>query len=349
MPTLGGEPRMLKRAAVGGRPSPDGKWLAYISLHEPGGIRIASMTSSVERTIGRDLLDVSFVIWSPDSTHVLVQAHADPTAEPDYWIVPIHDGARAAANTGIMQRLRQRGYFNITLPASWANDSVIFSVITTEGVRIARQALSPKTLQPNGRRRAAHARRGARRLSDRERRTRGVRADARRSEPLVDRDRPDEWHASGPLRRLTRGPGFIAQLSATRDGRTLVLLSRPSDGRRARAQGPGDRLGGCVCAGRRPRISGDVAERPMARDRWREAGPRAMRPIYIGSVADGETRKLADDCGGRPRQWLDERLLVIERFGSRLNSIALLDTTEGDQRELLVERGPVDLERSRVA
>jgi hypothetical protein len=46
-------------------------------------------------------------------------------------------------------------------------------------------------------------------------------------------------------------------------------------------------------------------------------------------------RKLGDDCGGRPRQWLDERLLVIERFGSRLNSIALIDTADGTQRELL--------------
>src|SRR4029453_3888795 len=38
--------------------------------------------------------------------------------------------------------------------------------------------------------------------------------------------------------------------------------------------------------------------------------------------------------GGRPRQWVDERLLVIERF-ARLNSIALIDTETGDQRELV--------------
>jgi len=336
MPTLGGEPRLLKRAALGGRPSPDGKWLAYISLHEPGGIRIASMVSAVERTIGRDLLDVSFVVWSPDSTHVLVQAHVDPTAEPDYWIVPIHDETHAAANTGIMQRLRQRGHFNITLPASWANDSVIFSVITTEGVRIARQALSPETFQPRG---------------DTELLTHGGELDvfptANGERVAFVRTHADQnlwWIAidptsgmpSGPLRRLTRGPGFIAQLSATRDGRTLCYFL-------ARRTGAGPVL-------RDMETDSEVAFAPAddhgfpalsPSGRWlasggREAGPRAMRPIYIGSVADGETRKLADDCGGRPRQWLDERLLVIERFGSRLNSIALLDTTNGDQRELLV-------------
>ena len=336
MPTLGGEPRLLKRAALGGRPSPDGKWLAYISLHEPGGIRIASMTSADERTIGRDLLDVSFVIWSPDSTHVLVQAHSDPTAEPDYWTVPIDDGRGGAANTGIMQRLRQRGYFNITLPASWANDSVIFSVITAEGVRIARQALSPETLQPNG---------------DAELLTHGGELDvfptANAGRVAFVRTHADQnlWSIAidaasglpnGPLRRLTRGPGFIAQLSATRDGRTLcyflarrtgagpVLRDLQTDSEAAFAPADGHGFPALSPSGRWLASGG------------REAGPRAMRPIYIGSVADRDTRKLANDCGGRPREWLDERLLVIERFGSRLNSIALLDTVNGDQRDLLV-------------
>lgn len=49
---------------------------------------------------------------------------------------------------------------------------------------------------------------------------------------------------------------------------------------------------------------------------------------------DGTSRLLGDDCGGRPRQWVDERLLVIERF-ARLNTIALIDTVTGVQRELL--------------
>jgi hypothetical protein len=43
---------------------------------------------------------------------------------------------------------------------------------------------------------------------------------------------------------------------------------------------------------------------------------------------------LGEDCGGRPRQWVDERLLIIERF-ALLNSIALIDTETAEQRELL--------------
>jgi Tol biopolymer transport system component len=335
MPTLGGEPRLLKRAAAGGRPSPDGKWLAYIALDEPGGIRITSMTSAVERTIGPELIDVSFVIWSPDSTHVLVQAHADPATETDYWIVPLDGTGGGASNTGILQRLRQRGCFTITLPASWTNDSVVFSVITPVGVRLARQALSPDTLQPKG---------------DTEMLTQGAELDcfptANAGRVAFVRTHTDQnlwWIAidptsgmpNGPLRRLTRGPGFIAHLSVSRDGRTLCYFL-------ARQTGAGPVLRDLETDSEVPFAPADDHGFPALSPsgQWlasggRQAGPRAMRPIYIGSVADGVARKLADDCGGRPRQWLDERILVIERFGSRLNSIALLDTTDGGQRELL--------------
>jgi Tol biopolymer transport system component len=60
-----------------------------------------------------------------------------------------------------------------------------------------------------------------------------------------------------------------------------------------------------------------------------------MRPIFVATLADGAGRKLGDDCGGRPRQWVDERFLIVERFGGRLQSIGLLDTTSDDQVDLL--------------
>ena len=44
---------------------------------------------------------------------------------------------------------------------------------------------------------------------------------------------------------------------------------------------------------------------------------------------------MSDDSGGRPRQWIDERYLLIETFGSRLNSFVLVDTITGSQREFL--------------
>jgi hypothetical protein len=64
-------------------------------------------------------------------------------------------------------------------------------------------------------------------------------------------------------------------------------------------------------------------------------GERASRPIFVGRLGEPSWRKLADDCGGRPREWVDERHLIIERF-ARLNSIAVIDTETGDQHDLLV-------------
>lgn len=66
----------------------------------------------------------------------------------------------------------------------------------------------------------------------------------------------------------------------------------------------------------------------------RMPGGRALRPIFVAHLPDGAWRSIGDDCGGRPREWVDERRLIIERF-ARLNSIALIDTETGDQLELL--------------
>jgi Tol biopolymer transport system component len=333
MPTLGGEPRLLKRRAVAGRPSPDGKRLAYISLDDPAGVRIASTDDAAERTVAVNLFDVSFVLWSPNGRHVLVQAHSDSADEPEYWIVPVDGGE--PSNTGILQRARQRQCFPITLPASWSGNSLVFSVITIEGVRLARQVLDAVTLQPKG---------------DAELLTHGGELDvfptANAGRAAFVRTHADQnlWSIEvdpatgmprGSLRRLTRGPGYIAYLSVSRDGRTLAyfLANRTGAGPVLRnletdvatAFAPAEDYGF-------PAISPSGELLAISR---RVAGPRALRPIYIGSVADDTIRKLGDDCGGRPRQWLDERLLVIERFGSRLTSIAILDTADGAQHELL--------------
>src|SRR5262249_16246003 len=44
VPTLGGQPRVLKRAARGARFSPDGQWLVYLAIDSHGPVRIASLT-----------------------------------------------------------------------------------------------------------------------------------------------------------------------------------------------------------------------------------------------------------------------------------------------------------------
>src|SRR5829696_6743126 len=226
MPTLGGEPKLLKRAARAGRASPDGKWLVYLALDEPAGVRISALDGTTDRTIAPSLIDVSFAIWSPDSKYIVVQAHSDPTIETDYWIISI-DGS-VVENTGILQRLRARGLAPLTLPAAWVSDSLVFTVITPRGVTIWRQRLAPSTLRATG---------------DPEQLTRGTESDTfvtgAPGRIAFVSTHPDQnlWSvaidpvtgtARGSPRRLTRGPGFVAQLSVSQDPPTLAYFcARP--------------------------------------------------------------------------------------------------------------------------
>ena len=339
MPTLGGDPRVLKRAARTGFVSPDGNWLAYIALEPPGQLRFASLHGAGDRPAAAELVDVSSVTWSPDGKHVVVRAHPDPTMEPDYWVVALDSGA--VTNTGIVGRLLQQGYFLIPSSPAWVLDSLVFSAVAMgrEGVNLWRQRLDPSTLLPTG---------------DAERLTMGTEMDwfptganGRVAYVTIHTDQ-NLWSvsidassgvASGPLRRLTRGPGILGHLSVTSDGRTLAYFSvraRVADvllirdlARNSETVFADDAVNTDKGF---PAISPSGAQLAYS---TRVAGPRAMRPIYIAQLPDGTSRLLCEDCGGRPRQWLDERMLLIETFGSRRNTLALLDTTTGERHELV--------------
>jgi Tol biopolymer transport system component len=137
---------------------------------------------------------------------------------------------------------------------------------------------------------------------------------------------------------MTRGPFPLGYLTVTMDFRTLAYFSfrlrngdvflrdLQTDSERTIAEGPAGSKG-------YPAVS--PSGRLLAYGLRTIGGGLALRPIFVISLRDGTWRKLGDDCGGRPREWVDERRLIIERF-ARLNSIALIDTETGDQHELLV-------------
>jgi Tol biopolymer transport system component len=144
--------------------------------------------------------------------------------------------------------------------------------------------------------------------------------------------------ALSPLRRMTRGPGPTGYLSVTRDFRTLAYFSfrlghgeiflkdLETGSEKVLAHAPEGERG-------YPAISPSGTQ--LAFGLRMPAGEQAAaRPIFVACPATAAWRSLGDDCGGRPRQWLDERLLMIERF-ARLNSMAIIDTETGQQRDLL--------------
>jgi hypothetical protein len=335
VPALGGEPRLRQRGASRGRVSPDGLWLVSVP-HDAVGIRVAARGGAGFRTVAPDLVDVACITWLPDSRSVIVHARPGPALEPDWWIVPI-DGS-APTNTGVVQRYREAGMFTVPTEVAWADGSLVFTAAGAQGVGLYRQRLAAATFQPAG---------------PPERLTTGsesawlptiaagrlaflsMRADANLWSVSLD---APTGIAHGPLQRMTRGvPAPLGFLSVTHDFQTLAYFSfRLGDGDIfLRDLGTGSEN---VLPDEPAGLKGYPAISPSGSllaygIRMLGAG-HAARPIFVARLSDGTWRKVGDDCGGRPREWVDERRLIIERF-ARLNSLALIDTDTGDQLELL--------------
>jgi hypothetical protein len=265
-----------------------------------------------------------------------VLAHPDSATDPDYWIVSI-DGS-TVMNTGIVQRLKERGAWPMAFPATWSGGALVLSAITSTGVAMWRQRIEADTFRP---------------AAEPERLSRGSEFDwfptaaAGRVAYVSTRTDQNIWSIDvdagtgttrGPMRRLTRGPGFVGHLSVTRDGHALsyyfgragvvgmMLRDLDSDAESELAPEPRLEYG-------YPAISPSGAQVACGA---RVPGPRAQRPIFVVSVADGTSRTLGNDFGARPRQWIDERYVVVERFGGRLNSVGVVDTTTAGTVDLLV-------------
>jgi hypothetical protein len=260
--------------------------------------------------------------------------------EADWWIVPIDGGP--PTNTGSVQMCREAGLFTLPSGAAWVNDSLVFSGAGAQGVSLYRQRIVPSTFQPAS---------APERLTTSSESAWLPAAAAGRLAFISSRADANLWSvavdaasgiAHGPLRRLTRGPGILGYLSVTNDFRTLAYFSvRIGEGdvflrdlrtgsERVLAEGPpGAKWYPAISSG----------GRQLAYGLRMLGGERALRPIFVVSLSDGTWRKLGDDCGGRSREWVDERRLIIERF-ARLNSIALIETESGDQHELLESAEP---------
>ena len=333
--TLGGEPRLLQRGISIGRISPDGLWFAGVP-QDAVGIRIAARGGADVRTFGASMVNVGCLAWSPDSRSVIVHARHGPALEGDLWVVPIDGGS--PINTGVVQRFRESGMmFVLPTGVAWVKDSLVFSAAGGQGINLYRQRISEATFQP---------------VSAPERLTTGSEtawlptAAAGRLAYFSGRADGNLWSvaldatsgvASGPQRRMTRGTLPLGYLTLTRDCRTLAYFSfrlgtgdvflkdLQTGSEKPLAHGPDGAKG-------YPAISpqGNLLALGM---RMPDAG-RALRPIFIVDLRDWTWASLGDDCGGRPREWVDERVLIIERF-ARLNSIAIIDTETREQFALL--------------
>ncbi|MGE5837920.1 MAG: hypothetical protein ACM4AI_25835 [Acidobacteriota bacterium] len=332
-PAFGGTPRLLKRAAKSGRLSRDGQSLAYVSLASPHGVRIAAADGTGDRNVG-DLTDVVFVIWSATSTHVLVHAHPRPDLEPDYWIVPVDGGP--AVNTGVLQRSREMGLFVMSSPPVWADDALIFAAAGRHGVGLYRQRLdgyravgAPEPLSPGTELNWYPTVAGGRLAFV------SAHGDMNLWSTAIDAASGQTY---GPLRRLTRGPGILGHLTITADGRMLAYFSSRSGEADVYVRDLENGLETVVSTEPAGVGKGFPALSPSGRQLAfgiRMTGPRASRPLFVADLTTGGSRQICENCGARSRQWLDERYVLVETFGSHLNRFLVVDTTDGSQRDLL--------------
>lgn len=334
VPTLGGEPRLVQRSATAGVMSPDGRWLASIPA-DAVGIRIAAHGGAGFRTVAPNLVDVMCLAWVPDSRALVVHARPDSTFEPDWWIVPID--TRTPINTGVLRLFREAGFFTVPTGVAWLGDSIVVSGAGAQGISLYRQPLTASTFQPAG---------APQRLTEGSESGWLPSAAAGRLVFVSTRADGNLWSVAldqatglghGPLHRMTRGPGILGYLTLTADSKLLtyfsVRLGQPDFFLRdLRTDTEKVLSGGSLGARWDPAISPDGSQ--LAYSTRTQAGDRALRPIFVMSLSDGATRKLGDDCGGRPREWVDDRRLLIQRF-ARLSSIAVIDTETGDQIDVV--------------
>jgi Tol biopolymer transport system component len=336
VPTLGGEPRLFKRNARGARVSPDGRWLSYLSLESPRGVRVVSADGEHDRLIAPELTDVSFAVWSPDSRYLCVRGHPETAFEREYWIVPL-DGS-PAINTGLVEKFKTRSAAVLDMPHAWLAASFIIAAGSSEGVMLWRQRFVPDSFEMVGALEpltpstewASWPSAAADRLA-----FVSVHPDYNLWSIPVD---PSTGVARAAPQRITRGPGLMGQLSLSAGGKKLVYFSTRTQKPQLIIRDLDNATERVFSAEPANALKNYPALSPSGLQLAHGIlvpGPHALRPIVVVDLANGTSRKLSDDAGGRPRQWMDERHLLIETFGSRLNAFVLVDTVTGSQREFL--------------
>jgi len=337
VPTLGGQPRVLKRMARGARFAPDGTRLVYLAIDSRDAVRIMSADGD-ERVVPTGLVDVEFAAWSDDCRHLLVVGHRNPSTDLDCWIVPLDGGA--PVDTGVLRRARQQGSIIVSMAVAWTADAIFFTAAGRQGVHVWRQRVSPATFEASGSPElmtpgadsaffptVARGRLGFV----------GVHADTNMWSVGIDLE---TGLAQGQPRRLTRGGGFVSYFSVSGDGNTLAYFAAGSSGAAPRIRDV-QRGTDAVLEGE----GGDSRGFPVISLDGKRlafgtlvAGPPVKRPVFVANLADGASRLIYEDCGGRPRLWLDDELLLAETFGAGMNSFILLDTRTATQRPLLSSR-----------
>jgi Tol biopolymer transport system component len=328
----GGDERFLIPEGEEPRYSPTGRAIAYLKGSEPRHLYVADADGDKGVEIPTGLTRPRHLTWSPDGNYLLVSGQRNPGEQADWWVVPVNGGPVVETQLlhdlvpYISSSLRQFFY-----PQAWLPGKSVLFAADQDGVwSIWRIRLSSSF-----------------RLTGRPERITGrtpidVRFTVGRNVLAFVNARPDNqlWRLpidvesgqlTGSPRRITRA-GIFQFPSLSMDGSILVFcaLQMEAQGGRNGIYVRNVKTGDEVIIGSPSEATGyTTLSRDGSKIAYSTIVPGLKRPIYIYDRSSGSTRRLCEDCEGRPYDWSpDATKLVLSMPGNR---IGLLDLKTGDR------------------
>jgi Tol biopolymer transport system component/DNA-binding winged helix-turn-helix (wHTH) protein len=353
IPTLGGEARLLARAGLNPKYSPDGSQVVYwvgtegIASAVPGSgaVWVVPVTGGSPRRIGGNFSAARQPIWLPDGKRLLFVGYTSTKAYEysalDWWVVAINGGA--GIKTGLYDELVRNGLTSTSLrsstripyPGCWqaGDNKVIFSLGTGEQADLWEIGLSPRTSRVNG---------APKRLTAGT--VRELYPTCARGGTLafagvettsnvwsfafdLDRGRPT---SDSTLERVTTGPSLREYASIASDGRLLAFASNQSGQTNIWTR---DLMTGKEA----PLASSSMVQRyPVSSPSGNRIAfsvfEKDSRAVYV-SAPGGPSERICDGCL-RATDWSrDEKRVLI--FGGNPYQIDTLDVASHQQTPIL--------------
>ena len=358
VPSLGGAPRLLAPRGYRPRFSPDGKRVAYWlgQEHVPGSTeRSKVLVAPVE---GGGAVEVGFgrsPVWSPGGNRLLYLGTRDSPGVPE-WVLATLDGEEPSL-TSAMEVLRQSGLAGdpsillppVFVPEQWLSDGrVLFSAGSGQAFNIWSIHVSPGDGRVSGSPQRITTGSGEHRSASGANDGRLAFADVRENRDIwilpTDTNR---GRASGEIRRVTSNAATDEGPSLSADGAILAFRSNRS--------GAMDLWMMNLTIGQTKPLTatemdeGNIVVKP---DGEFVAFSTRVRPAvgagyltYAVRTADGDLRKLCEDCGVISDWSPSGKLLIgyIQSAASRalgLRAVTLTDITTGQSRVLFSQNQP---------
>jgi Tol biopolymer transport system component len=335
--TAGGQEKLLIPEGEGPRYSPDGQWIAYLSGNEPRHLYVSDSAGVNIREIATGLARFDHPIWSPDGKYLMLNGQRARGQPTDWWVVPI--AGQESINTSVLHDLAP--YFSSSLrrfvyAQAWLPDGRILFAADQDGIwSIWRIRLSTGNF---------------RLIGTPERIIRGQTPMDVRFAVAGDRlafvnalPGSQLWklpvdtglgQMTGNPRRVTReGSSQFPSLSA--DGKVLAYASSSAtvgNGLAIYARNVDTGEEAAVVSS--PERKGyTTLSRDGSKIAYGLVVPGQKRPIYIYDRSTRTTRKLCDDCEGRPYDWSPDGTKLILSMPQK--GIGLMDVNTGERSVIL--------------